>query len=194
MPIGISVGIADHRRLDELIGFAPLVGGGDGVLTAHRAFAFAQHHGVVGTLSPIPTAVTVHGKIPAADGCYAADPEFPHGRLEISEVLPSARRRNVASVSECMYENFFAACVLGHAEKADEMIDVAVYSTVGNQAHQMQAASGSRSAFNGRPQSFVVEERAAFDFVLDAQCVLVNHTARRRCSSGRHWNPPFGRA
>ena len=72
-PVGDAVVVADHRRLDELVGLAALVGGGDRL---PRQLGGAQALGVddrvVGELDPLPARVAVHRVVAAADRGDAA--------------------------------------------------------------------------------------------------------------------------
>ena len=96
--LGGAVVVADHGRLDELVGLATLIGGGDRLLGARCREPLGVDDRVVGELGPLPAGVAIHRVIATADRGDTAGMAQP--ALQFGEVGPPAVWERVAAVGE----------------------------------------------------------------------------------------------
>ena len=171
--LGDAVVVADHGRLDELVGLIALVGGLDRLGGGRRAQAVGVDDRVVGELGPLPARVAVHRVVAAADGGDAARLAQP--ALELGEVLAAAVGQRVAAVGEGVEDDVGDALLGGELDRRLDVLPAGVDAAVGDQAEQVEAAArAAPGTLAGGEQRLVLEEAAVGDRVVDPGQVLLD--------------------
>jgi hypothetical protein len=65
------------------------------------------------------------------------------------------------------------ACVLGHFQKGEEVLFMAMHAPVGKQSHQMESAVSGDGRLHCRLESFVLEEGSVPDRMVDLGITLI---------------------
>ena len=171
-----AVVVADHRRLDELVGLLALIRLLDRLGGGRRMQAAGMDDRVVGELDPLPAGVAVHRVIAAADRGDTAGLAQP--ALELAEVAAAAVGQRVAAVGEGVKDDVGDALLRGELDRRLDVLPAGVDAAVGDEAEQVQAAArAAAGAVAGSQQRLVLEEAAVGDRVVDPGQVLLDDRA-----------------
>ena len=171
-----AVVVADHHRLDELVGDVLLVRGldrADGRLGSRR---LRVHDRVVGLLRPVPAPVAVHAPVAASDGPDPAG--APQPALDLLDVSGAVVRQGVAPVRESVDHQVRDPLLAGQLDDRLDVLPAGVDPAVRDQPDRVQApAPGLARRAAGVAQGLVLEEAAVGDRVVDARQVLLDDRA-----------------
>ena len=171
--LGGAVVVADHRRLDELVGLLALIRGLDRLGGTRRPQALGVDDRVVGELAALPARVAIHRVVAAADRGDTSRLAQP--ALKLGQVLAAAVRQRVAAVGEGVEDDVGHALLRGQLDRRLDVLPAGVHAAVGDQPEQVQAAArAAPGAVAGVEQRRVFEEAAVGDRVVDPRQVLLD--------------------
>ena len=127
-----------NNRNNELIGNAVGVGICHCFYRVGFFHADAVNHGIIGFADTFPTIIAVHCVVATADGCDFAHAQSVQFSLQLFHIILTGGWRNVAAVHEAVNVNFLQTLFFCHRQQTKEMLNVAVYTAVRQQTHQMQ--------------------------------------------------------
>ena len=175
--VGGAVVVADHGRLDELVGLAALVGLGDRLGRGRRVQPLGVDDRVVGELGPLPAAVAVHRVVAARDRPHA--PRVPQPALELRDVAGGRGGQRVAPVGERVHDQVRHPLLSGELDQRLDVRPARVHAAVRDQPDQVQApARAAAGCVAGGQQHLVLEQRAVGDRVVDPRQVLLHDRSR----------------
>ena len=114
--------IHHHKRLHELVRHSVVVAllhPCDGVgISAALGLARLIRHGIEGLLLPLPSPVSIHGEVAAADAGNFAHANFVDFALQFFEIPGAAGGQRVAAIEECVDNTRSTPCCFAASNRA----------------------------------------------------------------------------
>ncbi len=174
--IVVNTGVASHHGgLDELVGFAALIGVGDRGVGIGRGLAHCLDHRIVGLRHALPTIVAVHREVSARNADHLG--AFGQIGLEPGNLLAGRLRRHIAPVGNDMHGDRHPGSG-NHPGGGDDVILVGMDAARRGQAHQVRGAAGGFHAVDEVEQRRLLLELAVFDREGDHAEIHRHHPAR----------------
>ena len=140
--------------------------------------AFINGHCVVCLDQTLPSLVSVHGVVSAADYADLAESDLFHVLSQHVHVLFGASWRYVSSVQEAVHYQLLNALLFSQIYESKQVRDVAVDSAVREQALQMQRGAVLLDVLNCLQECFVFKEVPVLYCFCNHCQVLINDPAR----------------
>ncbi len=167
---------ADGGGLDEFIALFAGVGGLQAFLGGGGVeLALAVDDQVVGLGHTVPAIVAVHGEVTADQAGDAALAQGLEGFVQQFDGRLGAFGRRIATVEEGVQVDLLGAALEGQFGHGDQVVLVAVYAAVGQQAEDVYGLVGGHGLVHGRANGRVLEELTVTDGLGHPGEVLIHH-------------------
>ena len=129
----------------------------------------------VSPLHPLPAVVAIHGPVAAAECCQPANTGSLDLLLQRGEIAGGAIGWGIAPIGDAVDAHLSDALLLGPLQETGNVIDVAVNTTIGEQAKQVQAAAGLLEIAGEGAECWIAGQGAIGNGLADAHQLLTNH-------------------
>ncbi|MNM70987.1 hypothetical protein D3C81_826320 [compost metagenome] len=173
----ITCSIYNDSRFNELVKHGLLIGFSDRLNRIGILRTIAINDSAVRLLYPLPAFVAVHGIIAAlnrSDFTYAYF--FNLGDQPLQESL-GAVWSHITAIQERMDIHFMQIFLLGKIQHSEQMINMAVYAAIGQQAVQMKLLAVGLRVLYSFNQGLVRKEITFTDRLVDTGQILIHDPA-----------------
>ena len=175
---GLASRIENGSRLDELVGLAAGVRGGEccrRVGSGVRRVTVDEK--LVGRRDALPALVPVHGVVAAADRGDARAAEFRANGAKEGERRAGAFGRRIAAVEKGVDEDARRPGGSGQLDHRGNLALVTVDASGRSQSQQVDGAAGRLRGGYGRSEDGIAREFSRRDGLIDARVVLIDDAA-----------------
>src|SRR5690625_4704747 len=174
-----TVRARNHRRADELIGLAALIGGLHRLrATLRTVLRLSADDRAVSLPRPLPALVAVHRVVAAADaGDLRADAQVAAGGIELAQRRQAPVGSGVAAVRERVHRNPADLLLLRESQQGEQVLQAGMNPAVTDQAEQMDGPVRPGLS-HALLQDGVAEELTGADLLVDVRQALQHDPAR----------------